>query len=123
MFNQASRYYDLETRTLETPDGRRIVYKSRRFLPQGQTLPLLTEVTTIQVDRLDLITVRTLGAPEQYWRICDANDAMNPIDLITPPGRELRVPVPHAQQAIVSMSLSTEPQSQLVEQSVVAQSV
>ena len=39
-------------------------------------------------DRLDLITARTLGDPEQFWRICDANDALDPDDLAEP-GRRL----------------------------------
>ena len=45
-------------------------------------------------DRLDLITARTLGDPEQFWRICDANNTMNPSDLTAETGRVLRVPVP-----------------------------
>lgn len=107
MFDPNSRYADLPTRTLETPDGRRLVYTSRRFVPQGQMLPLLVQVPVVQGDRLDVITARTLGDPQQYWRICDANNAMNPFDLIATPGRTLRVPVPHPQQAVVSLPLST----------------
>jgi len=57
---------------------------------------VLAEVTVSQGDRLDLITARTLGDPEQYWRICDANEAMNPPDLTDEPGEVLRVPVPQA---------------------------
>ena len=34
-----------------------------------------------QGDRLDLITARTLGDPEQFWRVCDANDALDPAEL------------------------------------------
>jgi hypothetical protein len=59
-------------------------------------MPLLVEVTVIQGDRLDLITARTLGDPEQFWRVCDANDAMNPPDLTAQPGTAVRVPVPQA---------------------------
>jgi hypothetical protein len=94
MFEPTSRYYALETATLTAPDGRIIAYKRRRFLPQGESMPLLVEVTVTQGDRLDLITARTLGDPEQFWRVCDANNAMNPFDLTAEPGRTLRVPVP-----------------------------
>lgn len=94
MFDPESRYFPLETATYESPDGRTIRYKRRRFLPQGKGMPLLVEVTVTQDERLDLITARTLGNPEQYWRVCDANDAMNPVELVTEPGRILRVPVP-----------------------------
>lgn len=94
MFEPTSRYYNLETATLTQPDGRVIAYKRRRFVPQADTLPLLVELTVIQGDRLDLITARTLGDPEQYWRVCDANNALNPPDLTEEPGRVLRVPIP-----------------------------
>src|ERR1051326_8455706 len=99
MFEPNSRYDNLETATLTTPaapDGRVIAYKRRRFLPQGETMPLLAEVTVTQNDRLDLITGRTLGDPEHFWRVCDANNAMNPFDLTAEPGATLRVPVPQA---------------------------
>jgi hypothetical protein len=94
MFETTSRYYTLETATLTTPDGRSTAYKRRRFLPQGEKMPLLLEVTVAQGDRLDLITARTLGYPEQFWRVCDANNAMNPPDLTAEIGRTLRVPIP-----------------------------
>jgi len=83
----------LENATLTARDGRVIAYKWRRFLPDGKDMPLLVEVTMTEGDRLDTITARTLGDPEQFWRICDANNAMNPSDLIEP-GRMVRVPVP-----------------------------
>ena len=57
-------------------------------------MPLLAEVAVGQGDRLDLITARTLGDPEQFWRVCDANDAMDPRELTAETGRALRVPVP-----------------------------
>ncbi len=96
MFEYTSRYYALETATLTTPDGRAIAYKRRRFLPQGEAMPLLGEVTVAQHDRLDRITGQALGDPEHFWRVCDANNAMNPFDLIVEPGTVLRVPVPQA---------------------------
>ena len=94
MFDHTSRYYLIETAIFVGPDGREIPYKRRRFLPPGESLPLLTEVTVGQGDRLDLITFRTLGVPEAFWRVADANDASNPFDLTEEPGRRLRVPVP-----------------------------
>ena len=93
MFEHTSRYYDLENATFITPDGRKMTYKRRRFLPQGENMPLLTEINLIQGDRLDLIAFRTLGDPEQFWRICDANNTMNPEELIKP-GKIIRVAVP-----------------------------
>lgn len=96
MFEPTSRYAALPRATLTTADGRRVTYVRRRFLPRGEPLPLLVEVTVAEGDRLDGITAATLGDPEQYWRVCDANNAMNPRALTTEPGRVLRVPVPQA---------------------------
>lgn len=96
MFDPTSRYYAIETVQLTAPDGRVIAYKRRRFLPQGETLPLLVEVVVTEGDRLDVITARTLGDPEQFWRVADANNAMNPTELTDEIGRALRVPIPQA---------------------------
>jgi hypothetical protein len=94
MFDASSRYAAVETATLRDVDGRVVAYVRRRFLPQGAGLPLLVEVEVVQGDRLDLITARTLGDPEAFWRICDANNALDPADLAGAPGRRLRVPLP-----------------------------
>ena len=96
MFDSTSRYASLPTGVYFTPDGRTVTYVRRRFLPQGDTLPLLAEVTVTRGDRLDLITARTLGDPEQFWRVADANNAMDPADLTGEPGVILRVPIPQA---------------------------
>jgi hypothetical protein len=93
MFDFTSRYARLETAVFTAPDGSEIPYVRRRFLPPGASLPLLAEVTFQPADRLDLLTHQLLGDPLQFWRIADANNAINPFDLETP-GRALRVPVP-----------------------------
>ncbi|MFC8681521.1 LysM domain-containing protein [Microbacterium ureisolvens] len=100
MFDHTSRYHGLEVATLDLPDGRTVSYVRRRFLPQGASLPLLAEVTVAQGERIDLVAHRTLGDPLAYWRICDANDAMDPQALARDagerPARLLRVPLPGA---------------------------
>ncbi|MDJ0729237.1 MAG: hypothetical protein QNJ33_04515 [Crocosphaera sp.] len=96
MFEPNSRYYQLPIKKLTTPEGRTIAYVSRRFLPQGNRLAILGEVTVEQSDRdrIDYITARTLGESEQFWQVCDANNAMNPQDLTTESGRQLLIPMP-----------------------------
>ena len=94
MFESTSRYTPIETVQMTAADGRVIAYKRRRFLPRGEDLPLLVEATVAPGERLDLIAARTLGDPEQFWRICDANDAMRPSELTDEASRLLRVPVP-----------------------------
>lgn len=96
MFDPNSRYYELETAIWTAPDGREVPYKRRRFLPQGSAMPRLAEVTVTEGERLDSITARTLSDPEQFWRVADANDAMDPTELTEQPGRLLRIAVPQA---------------------------
>jgi nucleoid-associated protein YgaU len=95
VFEPDSRYAAIGNAILVTPEGREITYKKRRFLPRGASLPLLTEVTVTDGDRLDLIAARTLGQANQGWRIADANDALHPRELLQP-ARVLRVPVPQS---------------------------
>ncbi len=93
MFDPDSRYHDAEI--VETVrHGRAVRYARWRVLPQGRAMPALGEVTVRQGDRLDLIAARALGDPARYWRLCDANDAMNPDDLTATPGATLTVPAP-----------------------------
>lgn len=94
MFDSASRYYTIETATLTLPDGRTVAYKRRRLLPEGSQLPLLAETQARQGERADHLTHRTLGDPLHYWRLCDANDVMHPLELTAEPGRFVRVPLP-----------------------------
>lgn len=94
MLDKQSRYAKLETRTIESASGETITYLERRFLPPAEQHQLLAEVTVAEGDRLDLIANRTFGNPEQYWRICDANDCMDPFELTDEPGRVLDVPLP-----------------------------
>jgi hypothetical protein len=48
----------------------------------------------MQGERLDNITARYLGDPLQFWRVCDANGAMNPSELTAVIGRRLRITMP-----------------------------
>jgi hypothetical protein len=79
---------------LTTKDGFFIQYVSRRFLPQGESIPTLQQVSVIAGDRIDLVASRTIGDSEQFWRVCDANNAMYPLDLTEQPGRMLLIPAP-----------------------------
>lgn len=90
MFDVRSRYYNLEEAKFDRKAPfnaglagvTQIAYKRRRFLPQGRSLPVLAEVRVTEGERLDLLTHRLLGDPQQYWQVCDANDTMNPTALI-----------------------------------------
>lgn len=93
MFDAKSRYYAIETATFITADGRMIAYKRRRFVPGGTAL-VLAEVVPADGERLDLLTARTLGDPEGFWRICDANTTPSPFDLLKDRDQTIRIPTP-----------------------------
>ncbi len=94
MLSPRSRYYNLATSTYEAKGERPIAYLRRRFLPHGERIPVLVEIAVTEGDRLDSIAARTLGDPEQFWRVCDANNAMNPADLLVDVGTSIVVPIP-----------------------------
>ena len=94
LFPPTSRYYNLRTATLTASDGRVIIYLTRRFLPQPEQFALLREYIVRDGDRLDNITAQFLNDPEQFWRICDANNAMEPEELTDAPGRHVLITLP-----------------------------
>ena len=78
MFPINSRYYNIERVEIETPDGEKIVYLRRRFVPPPERFELLVEHSD----------------PEQFWRVCDANGAVRPDELTETVGRKLRITLP-----------------------------
>ena len=93
-FPATSRYYGIPTATTPGADGRTIAYVGRRFVPQPERFDLMEEHSVVQGDRLDNLTAKYLGDPEQFWRVCDANNAMRPEELTEIPGRKLRITLP-----------------------------
>ena len=91
MFFRGSRYEPVPDAEITTPEGRTIRYKRVRFIPDARgTFGHRVK----DGDRLDLISYQSYKDPEQFWRICDANLAMVPEDLVEEPGRLLLIPVP-----------------------------
>ena len=93
-FPPTSRYYGIETTTIETIDGKTEAYLRRRFLPQPDNFTTLQEHVVLQGDRIDNVTARYFGDPLQFWRVCDANRAMRPNELTEVLGRRLRITLP-----------------------------
>ncbi|CAD5367077.1 conserved hypothetical protein [Rubrivivax sp. A210] len=94
LFPANSRYAGIGTRTLTAADGSTVVFLQRRFVPDPQSLALLHEHVVSHGERLDNISARYLGDPEQFWRLCDANAALRPDALTDQPGRRLRITLP-----------------------------
>ena len=92
-FPPTSRYSSVDTATLKSQQVE-IVYLQRRFLPQPNRFHLLQYHTVNQGERLDNITAKYLGDPEQFWRIADANSAMRPEQLSEKIGTKIRITLP-----------------------------
>ena len=98
MFDPTSRYAKLTVKTLTIvgPDGqaRDIRYVERRFLPAAIAGTTIVEHTVAQGERLDNITAKYLGDPTQFWRVCDANEVLDPNELTGEVGRRIRIAMP-----------------------------
>jgi hypothetical protein len=94
VFPPTSRYHGIETAETEMPGGRTVTYLRRRFVPASERFSLLQEHTVTEGERPDAIAARYLDDPEQFWRICDANDVMHPNELTDTIGRRIRITLP-----------------------------
>ncbi|MPV37322.1 LysM domain-containing protein [Georgenia subflava] len=93
-----SRYDGLEVAVVVVADGdgeREVRYLRRRPIPAVAAVPLAHHRVRPD-DRLDLISARYLGDPTASWRICDANRALDPDELVGPraESRILVIPTP-----------------------------
>jgi hypothetical protein len=91
LFFRGSRYEHVADAEIPGPNGRTIRYKRMRFIPEA---PARLSYKVEQGDRPDLAAYRTLGDPEMFWRLCDANRIQRPADLTAVPGRRILVPGP-----------------------------
>lgn len=101
-FAQNSRYNGVQTATLTATDGRVIVYLRRRLVPPASALAQMGAHTVVQGDRLDNLSAAYFSDPELYWRIADANEAMDPDELTRESGRTLRITLPHGMEGPVT---------------------
>ena len=93
-FPPNSRYQGVGTAKLTSTDGRTVVFLKRRFVPAPEEFALIQEHSVVQGDRLDNITAKYLGDPEQFWRLCDANGAIRPDELTETIGNQVRITLP-----------------------------
>ncbi len=92
MFEPTSRYAALPLATRDVA-GRQVTYVRRRFLPPVDSFAPLLQHRTQQGERVDTIAAQHLGDPQQYWRICDANGVVDPLEL-TAVGTNVRITLP-----------------------------
>lgn len=93
-FPPTSRYYGVQTASLVTADGTMVVHVRRRFVPAGDRFTVVQEHRVTAGERLDHLAATYLGDPEQYWRLCDANDAVRPDELVERLDAVVRITLP-----------------------------
>ena len=93
-FPANSRYNKTPLASLTMPDGTEMKYLRRRCVPPPENFALLQEHPVSEGERLDHIAAKYLGDPEQFWRLCDANGAIRPNELLEPIGRRIRITLP-----------------------------
>ena len=94
LFAPNSRYFGIETATMQTASGQTVSFLRRRFVPSADRLALRREHAVVQGDRLDNLAAKYFGDPELFWRLCDANNTLRPDELIEIIGRRLRITQP-----------------------------
>jgi hypothetical protein len=88
MIFKGSRYENIPTYTVIGPAGESLTALRMRFIPDTPA----GFVHAYSADqRLDLLAYRFYRNPEKFWLIADANNEMDPEDLLDP-GRQLLIP-------------------------------
>jgi len=89
-----SRYYGTAVNTFTAPNGTQIPYLARRLVPQPDSFTTIAQHVMVTGDRADLLAFRFLGDAGQWWQIADANPVLDPRDLTTTPGLQIRITLP-----------------------------
>jgi hypothetical protein len=91
MFFRGSRYANVGEHEITDGKGRVIRYKRIRFIPE---MGARFSYIVTDGERLDHISQSFYQNPELFWRVCDANLALWPDDLIAEAGRTILIPPP-----------------------------
>jgi hypothetical protein len=95
-FPPTSRYATVGTATYARApapgqDAVPVAFLRRRLVPPPERFALLYEHPCVEGDRRDLVAASHLADPELWWRIADANGAIDATTLTSPAGRRLRI--------------------------------
>jgi hypothetical protein len=94
-FASNSRYYGVALgRFAHDASDPGVAYVLRRFIPQLRDIAAAAEHVVNSGERPDLLAALTLGDPELYWRVADANAVTDPFELTDTPGARVRIPLP-----------------------------
>jgi hypothetical protein len=90
MFASTSRYARVLQAVYVERGGRSVPYVVLRTFPE--LAPTERTIVLGDGDRLDIVSFRFYGDPEQFWRICDGNRVLRPEDAEVT-GRRLTIPL------------------------------
>lgn len=79
MFFKGSRYAKVPRLTYVDDSGRSVTYTATRLIPDT---PPMVGHRVVQGERLDQIAWVQYRDAERFWRVCDANLALWPDDLL-----------------------------------------
>jgi nucleoid-associated protein YgaU len=89
MFFKGSRYEKVGDYIFKRIDGSSILLKLKRKIPVRKSKMIHT---VAEGDRTDLLAYRFYRDPLKFWKIADANDEMNPEQMLTKPGDKIIIP-------------------------------
>ena len=94
-FGLNSRYCNVPMgRYVRGPGDPGVTYVLRRFIAQRRDIVIAAEHIVTSGERPELLAARTLGDPELYWRIADANAVTDPFELTDALGQRVAIPQP-----------------------------
>lgn len=94
-FAASSRYANIAIgRHWHSPSDPGVAYVRRRFLPRLRDIPIAAHHTVRHGDRIDVLAAHYLGDPELHWRLADANNVTDMLQLTAIPGDRIAVPLP-----------------------------
>ena len=93
-FAPNSRYLGVATRDWTPVSGQPVKYVSRRFIPKQEKFATIREHSVAQGDRPDNLSAQYFSDPQLYWRLCDANGVMHPVELTDTVGESVRITLP-----------------------------
>jgi hypothetical protein len=94
-FAESSRYHGVPLALYASSAGAvGVPYVLRRFIPQRRDIAVAAETVVESMERPDTLAARTLGDPELYWRLADANVVIDPFELTDTLGARVVIPFP-----------------------------
>jgi hypothetical protein len=91
-FGPSSRYAGVEVDALEGEgEDPPVPYLHRRLVPDPERFAEQLRVRVVEGDRRDNLAATHLGSVDLWWRLADANGAVDPRGLTQSPGSMLRI--------------------------------